>query len=438
MRVVVAGAGLAGLVAARDLEAGGAGVVVVEARDRVGGRVHTLRDGFADSQHAEAGADLIEAEQTHVLELARELRLEPVRILRRGWGFYGTDRTGRLRIRNTLTSFDRAADHLAAEMRDYRLAGGRWDSPITAAIARQSVAEWLARRKADGDLVAAVKGLRGFFLADPEDLSLIALVDEFASGDAPGGSAQFRIRDGNDRLATAMAGKQRGRVLLKTVVRRVVQHAAGVQVSVEGGRRHQIDADFAVIALPASTLRDVQFDPPLPPAQTGAIATLRYGAATRVLLQFDRRFWRQPARPYAFGSDQPTGAVWDGNEQQARRPGILSLLAGGRASSEVRAIMQAGGIDALIERLMWLGTPSTLVAHKVVAWEDDEWSRGGYAYFDPSFDPALRQWLGRAFGRLTFAGEHTSAGGQGYMNGAVESGKRAAAEVRAMQALSGG
>ena len=80
--VIVAGAGLAGLSAARALEARGAAVTVVEARDRVGGRVWTLRKQFAARQHAEAGADLIEEEQEHVLALAKELGLKPVRILR--------------------------------------------------------------------------------------------------------------------------------------------------------------------------------------------------------------------------------------------------------------------------------------------------------------------------------------------------------------------
>jgi monoamine oxidase len=65
-----------------------------------------------------------------------------------------------------------------------------------------------------------------------------------------------------------------------------------------------------------------------------------------------------------------------------------------------------------------------------VIWEDEPWSRGGYAYFDPQFDPTLRAWLPRPAGRLFFAGEHTSDRWQGYMNGAVDSGKRAAAEVR--------
>ena len=69
-------------------------------------------------------------------------------------------------------------------------------------------------------------------------------------------------------------------------------------------------------------------------------------------------------------------------------------------------------------------------------WESDPWARGGYAVFDAGFDPALRGWLGQPFGRLFFAGEHTSYRWQGYMNGAVESGRRAAAEIIASHRLS--
>src|SRR5262245_24245584 len=85
--VLVAGAGLAGLAAARELIAAGATITVVEARDRVGGRVWTIRDGFADGQHAEAGGDLIEGQHDEVRDLAADLGLSLVRILRTGWGY---------------------------------------------------------------------------------------------------------------------------------------------------------------------------------------------------------------------------------------------------------------------------------------------------------------------------------------------------------------
>ena len=151
-----------------------------------------------------------------------------------------------------------------------------------------------------------------------------------------------------------------------------------------------------------------------------------------MLLQFATRFWVRAGRPRAFGSDQPTGAVWDGNEQQRGPAGILSVLAGGRASHELVAMLNDdGGATALTRHWRWLGRPSRLLAAHVVRWNDDPWVRGGYAAFDPGFAPAGRDWLSRACGPVHFAGEHTAIRHQGYMNGAVVSGLRAAEEVLA-------
>ena len=168
-------------------------------------------------------------------------------------------------------------------------------------------------------------------------------------------------------------------------------------------------------------------------AELGARAfwSLRYGAATRLVLQFRRRFWNKPGRPNAFGSDQAFGAVWDGNEQQRGPHGILSFLAGGTASRELQSILRTGGPEAVAGQIRWLGRPTQVVASRSVTWEDDQWARGGYAYVDPRFNPALRDWLARPAGRVVFAGEHTSVKWQGYINGAILSGHRAAAEIRA-------
>ena len=433
--VVVAGAGLAGLTAARTLEADGAAVTVVEARDRVGGRVWTIRDGFRDGQHAEAGADLIEEEQQGVRDLAAGLRLPAVPILRRGWGFYGLDASGRKRrVYGAPKTFAIAARRLRPEIADYKAAGKRSDSAVGTTLARRSVRQWLESGVADPVLAAGVKGLRGFFLADPEDLSLLVLVEQFASDGTPGTGRMFRLKGGNDRLPLAMARALRGPLLLDTAVRRIVQDAAGpVRVTVEErGASRELRADFVVAAIPASTLRDVGFEPGLPDEQRRAIESLRYGCATRVLLQFERRFWTRRGRPRAFGTDLPIGAVWDANEQQHGPSGILTLLAGGSASRETQSILAAEGEPGIARRLAWLGTPSRLVASRSLSWEADPWARGGYAYFHPGFDPRLRAWLPRPFGRVLFAGEYTSDQWQGYMNGAVESGRRAAVEVRAL------
>src|SRR4051812_38712830 len=131
--VIVAGAGLAGLSAARELEARGAAVTVIEARGRAGGRVWTLRDCFADRHHAEAGADLIEDEQEHVLGLAKALGLETSRILRGSFGFYGPDANGRRRIHAGPSAMAGSAKYAEPLVRDFKLAEERWDSPVAAA-----------------------------------------------------------------------------------------------------------------------------------------------------------------------------------------------------------------------------------------------------------------------------------------------------------------
>jgi len=434
--VLVAGAGLAGLAAARDLMALGAAVTVVDARDRVGGRVWTIRDGFAEQQHAEAGGDMIDEEQHEIRQLAEAVGLKMTRILRSGFGYVRRDTNGRARIvqRNAARGWGRLAEALQTAATPYRLADQRWDSPITSEIAKRSVAAWLDDTKADDELRTTATGLRGFFLADPEELSLIALIDQFAANDDPAPGAMYRIEGGNDRLPLALAKPIGDRLRLNTDVVAVSQRGQAVRVSLKtAGTLSQFGCDYCVLALPASVLRRIPITPALPAPQHEAVSRLKYGHATKTLMQFSRRFWRAPARPRAFGSPLPFGAVWEANEEQRGRPGILALLAGGSASDATQAIVAKEGPRGLVHALDWLGAEQEeMTTSRQVIWEQDAHARGGYAFFDASFNPALRGWLAQPCGRLFFAGEHTSIRWQGYMNGAVESGRRAAFEIAAV------
>jgi monoamine oxidase len=437
--VLVAGAGLAGLAAARDLTAAGAAVTVIEARERVGGRVWTIRDGFEEGQHAEGGADLIDESHDAVQQLARDLGLELTRILRSGWGVVRTDGNGRPRLvrRGVSRGWERIAREVSGYSKPYNLTERRWESPVAAEIARKSVADWLGAINADEELRQTALGLRGFFLADPDELSLLALVDQFASIDDATLEKMYRVEGGNDRLATALAAPLGSRLKLDTELVAVSQRGRGVRASLKHRRQvAQLSCDYLVFALPATVLRRIPITPALPQQQHDAFVRLRYGRATKTLLQFSQRFWRIPGRPRAFGSPLPFGAVWDANEEQRGRAGILNLMSGGSASDATRAVYAREGPDALARSLDWLGVKrARLVASRQVIWDDDPWARGGYAFFDPGFDPALRSWLARPAGSLFFAGEHTSHQWQGYMNGAIESGRRAAAEVAAVHAL---
>jgi monoamine oxidase len=437
--VLVAGSGLAGLAAARALEDRGYQVTVIEARDRVGGRVWTIRDGFARGQHAEAGADLIESDQAATLALCRRFHLTLVPILRRGFGYYGTGLDGRPRRQSLGSPFRDIHGDLAARIADYKLAERRWDSGVARAMGAVSVAAWLAGQTRKwsnarrAHLLARFRGFRGLFLADPEDLSLLALVDFFADDPFGGDGELMRVAGGNDRLATALAASLRQPPILSTVLRRIDDDGHGIDAAAEGPRGlATLRADFAVLSLPPVPLGHVVVRPALPEAQREAIGRIRMGPATRGLLQFEARFWKRKRQPSLIGSDLATGAVWDGNEEQRGPAGILSLLAGGGASAGLQAIVQRDGADGVARRLAWLGRVPRLLASRFVTWEDDPWAGGGYAKFGTEFDPSLRAWLARSHGRVFFAGEHTSLRWQGYVNGAVESGQRAAAEIDAL------
>jgi monoamine oxidase len=434
--VVVAGAGLAGLAAAHDLVAMGAEVSVLEARDRVGGRVWTIRDGFIERQHAEAGGDLIDGAHHELRSLAEKMGLKLVPILKDGFGYVRADDSGRPRFlsRTVSRGWSRLAHELHPMMRPYMLCEQRWDSPIATAIARQSVAEWLNTVNADAELRASAGGLRGFFLADPDELSLIMLVDQFVAWESVGPGGMYRIAGGNGRLPEALGAQLGNRLRLNTEIVAISHRGRTVRVSVKNGRSiGQISGSYLVLALPASVLRRIPISPALPPQQHDAIAKLQYGRATKTLLQFSRRFWRARGRPRAFGSALPFGALWEGNEEQEGQPGILTLLAGGSASDATQQTVAKEGPPGLARTLDWLGSRrADLVGSHQIVWEHDSHARGGYAFFDPAFAPDLRAWLSRPCGRLFFAGEHTSVRWQGYMNGAVESGRRAAAEVAAV------
>jgi len=314
----------------------------------------------------------------------------------------------------------------------YRLNGEEWDGPIATRIAGHSVIDWLNKIDAPMDVRATARLMRSFFVADPEELSLLAYVEQFADGKDPAERTVYRLDGGNDRLVQRTANNLRTPIRLRHVVRRIVQPKKGVRVTIENGfgQRKEIEGDYVLVTVPAPIAAEIEFAPALPDAQRDAFSCLRYGRATKTLLQFDRHSWRRSGQPRACATDLDLGAVWDGSEDQPDRRGILTLLAGGNASDATKAMLKAGGAQQLLQHLKFFGIGrAKLIATQSISWEDDPWARGAYAYFDPSFPPSARRLLRLPWRRVFFGGEHTSSKWQGYMNGAVASGLRAAEEI---------
>ncbi len=427
------GAGLAGLTAAVELQKQGAVVTVLEGQDRVGGRVLTIRDGFVGRQHAEAGADFIDEEHEEMCRLVRSVKLKLVPVLRAGFSF-ALSSNGKVRPPVSGDGiWKRLTHHLTPLIHAYRLSEQRWDGAVARTLGAMSVADWLKEASLPRELRYMLVGLRGFFLADPADLSLLSLVDQVASG-SPGKGGMYRIAGGNDQLPKTLASMLHDHVRLRHEALAVSQSKTFVRVRVRNEKNESwLRSDYIILSLPATRLRMLEIHPALPHEQAAAIAKLSYGPVTKTLLQFDRRFWNNPHRRLAYGTNLPIGAVWDANEQQKGKSGILCLMAGGTTSAATRQLVSTAGTAGLVRALDWIGKGGkSVVSIRSVTWEQDPWVQGGYAVFGPGFDPGLRSWLARPCGRILFAGEHTSLRWQGYMNGAVESGLRAAAEIQAL------
>ena len=232
-RIIVAGAGLAGLTAARELEGAGASVTIVEARDRAGGRVWTFRDGFANGQYGELGGEFIDAEHETLHRLCDEFGLRRVRVLRGGFTHRFRDRTGRPHVSRT-KPWRELELALAPLCRQLLAARREASAEAEREIATISLREWLVRQHADPEVHATrlrqgygeaspkleerrrvANALRGFFLADPDDLSVLPVIEQVTSGGSPAQVEIFRLEGGNDRLVDALVRSLDGTLRLR-------------------------------------------------------------------------------------------------------------------------------------------------------------------------------------------------------------------------------
>ena len=433
-RVLVVGGGLAGLVAARDLIARGADVQLLEARERLGGRVWTVQDKDFSDVPLELGGEFIDGEHAAIRSLCHELKLTLLPILKDGFGL-ALDVNGRVQLfngqRQIWSDFKQV---LSRETDALRTDECDWNSTTAQAIAPHSIQALLDARGASREVKAMVEGLRGFFLADADQLSALVGVELAMQPIDPGHVTLSRIKGGNDRLVQALAKAKGLKIALKSIVTRIDQDDRGVRVHVnDGSKKGAVMAgDYLVLATPAPIARTLEFTPAIPATLRKAWQALESGPATKAHVRFDKGWWRKPGRPRAWGSNLDTGAIW---ETSGTGPAGLTMLAGGRASRALRDLLEEGGPQRVIRRLSWLGEPEDARDFRSISWELDPFAKGGYAVFGTGFRPEWRAELSRAFGRIALAGDHTSRKWQGYMNGAVESGHRAARDIEMIKTM---
>ena len=446
--VLVVGGGLAGLTAAWRLKQAGVSVRLVEADERVGGRVRSLAGRFPEGLVAELGAERIDGGDERLRALAGDLSLELDDLLVEP---PGVDETvfvgGALRREAELVEAMRPV--VAAARRDLAAIGGAAGAgrlgPETArALDLLPVPEWLARHGVAGwartFVEVVLEAERGLGVGEQSCLELVLAAGGGADHPRPFGEAggSFRVRGGNDRLATRLAEELDGALGLGTRLEALRKGSDGrLLASLRRDGTSRVErADRVVLALPFPLLREVRLDVPLSPAKRGAIAGLDHGTSSKLVTAWSRRAWR-----LAHGSngtvvaDTGTGVVRETSRGQKGSAGLLSSVAGGargmaagQGTPAERAAELAGLLDRLFPGMSAHHRPSEAVRFH---WPTHPWTRGSYACYRVGQITAFGGAEDEREGGVSFAGEHTSADFQGFMEGACESGERAAREVLA-------
>ena len=392
---MVIGAGLAGLAAAAELQAAGWEVELVEARDRVGGRVWSQRLG--NDATIEMGAEFILPGNSEVRALAKELGLEL-------W-----DKGMRYGEREPRGGIGASKAQMRAAMTEVEHALAGLDGQPSAVELVEALPIPAGTREA---LISRVEtsSARPASEVPAGDLAGIAHID-----DDPAPS----VGGGNQRLASGLAERLGDGLRLGDPV--VAARCSDGAVEIETERGHAAVASACVVAIPPTVFDRVSFQPALPVAKREALASVRFGHAAKLFVPL-----AEPAPPLAVMNVPGRWWCWTATGDGGAPLPVASCFAGSPAALE-RLEVEAGP-GRWLEGLAELRPELALEPGGTVlsTWDDDPWVRGAYSVFPP---PAVAEALAAPVGPLVFAGEHTAGRWNGLMEGALRSGRRAAADV---------
>jgi monoamine oxidase len=437
--LVVIGAGLAGLSAARAAAAAGASVVIVEARDRVGGR--TLNEEIGDGQVVEVGGQWIGPTQDRLAALARELGVDTFPTY--GEGENVIEYGGRLRrYRGTIPRLNPVVllDVERAQRRINQLAKrvpleAPWQAPNAAALDGQTVATWMRRNLATkGGRALLELGIEAVWAAQPEELSLLDLLFYVHSAgslemmfDTEGGAQQDRFVGGSQRIAILMAQEfGRENLFLAAPARRIERADHGVTVHADGAT---VRARRAIVAVAPTLAGRIAYDPPLPGYRDQLTQRMPLGTVAKCMAIYDEPFWRAEGLSGQGTSDTGPVKVTYDNSPPGGSPGVMLGFLEGRHARELGRLRPEERRAAVIDCFARLFGPRAARPDAYVErlWADEEWTRGCYGCYMPTgtwteYGPALRE----PIGPLHWAGAEYSTLWNGYMDGAVRSGEETA------------
>lgn len=425
-RVVVVGAGYAGLACAYELIAAGYKVTVVEARNRLGGRILTFKD-MVDGKWCEGGGELIGSNHPMWVKYADKFELKFIDVTDDESLSYPVHLMGKLRSDEEVEKIYEEMDASFSSLNEHSEkidADQPWTSEGAAALDKQSLGEWLKGLKVEDLSRAAIDiQLASDNAVDNAQASLLGMLTAIKGG---GGQAYwddsevYRCVGGNQQLALRLAEMVTAdRIRLRLPVSEIAVKENGVLVTCADGRT--IEADDVVLAAPPSTWDRIKFSPDLP----GNIRT-QMGVACKYLSAVKKRFWLDTEHSQYSLTDGDVSQTWEGTDGQPEDPANALFVGFSGGEQAKRCLAREGAAaDAAYKAELTKTYPAyaeNLIKTRFMAWPKEEWTKAGYSFPAPGQVTAIGPTYYKGLGRLHFAGEHTCYKFVGYMEGALNSG----------------
>jgi monoamine oxidase len=445
-RVVIIGAGIGGLAAAHTLRKAGIKAEIYEATSRTGGRIMTARDLLFPGTVTELGAELIDSDDAEIQRLAQDLDLQlldlhtpAMQALHETFFFDGHHYTEADIVRE----IGPVLEHMSMEVQGAQ--GTRADGTqapyqsfdemsIEAYFAHLGLTGWLrafleSAYVSENGLELGEQSAQNFTSSVGLDVSN-GTFSLFGQSDE-----RYKIAGGNQQLTDRLAEHNAGS-LHKSHVLEAVRHLGNVYaVSLrQGDRVFDIPADFLILAIPFTLLREVELHVPVPPIVNKMITELRYGNNSKVVVAFERPFWHDQRANGTIYADEPIQLTWDNTAGQGAQGGGLTFFSGGTNCRMLGGMTREASGSYLLGQLAHIWPEAAVVRtsklHRM-HWPSMPWARASYSSFGPGqwtqFAGLLQQ--GFSNNTLQFAGEHCSDADRGFMNGAATTGRQAAERV---------